>query len=168
VRAEGVGCAPRASKKTIPARATPVAPPTCCTVESSPEAEEACRRSTAAGTTPNIGAYARPIAAPTKAVAGASRSTRARQELAAGGGESPRTRADAVVTRTNSPAQAALAVLTSQEAQIVRLAAQGPSNRDIAAQLVLSPRTVGHYLYRAYPKLGVASRGELPALLGTR
>ncbi|MBR7830822.1 AAA family ATPase [Actinospica sp. MGRD01-02] len=95
---------------------------------------------------------------------------RARQELAASGagGEPPRTRADAVVTRTNSPAQAALAVLTSQEAQIVRLAAQGLSNRDIAAQLVLSPRTVGHHLYKAYPKLGVVSRGELPALLGTR
>ncbi|HTJ66654.1 MAG TPA: AAA family ATPase [Actinospica sp.] len=92
---------------------------------------------------------------------------RARQELAASGAgsEPARTAADAVVTRSNSPAQAALAVLTSQEAQIVRLAAQGLSNRDIAAQLVLSPRTVGHHLYKAYPKLGVVSRGELPALL---
>jgi DNA-binding CsgD family transcriptional regulator len=95
---------------------------------------------------------------------------RARQELAAtgSGGESARGAGEAVVTRTNSPAQAALAVLTSQEAQIVRLAAQGLSNRDIAAQLVLSPRTVGHHLYKAYPKLGVVSRGELPALLGHR
>jgi DNA-binding CsgD family transcriptional regulator len=46
----------------------------------------------------------------------------------------------------------------------VRLAAQGQSNKDIAAQLFLSPRTVGHHLYKAYPKLGVQSRGELAAL----
>ncbi|WP_034264195.1 helix-turn-helix transcriptional regulator [Actinospica robiniae] len=92
---------------------------------------------------------------------------RARQELAASGGPASTTAA-AVVTPTNGPAAAALAVLTSQEAQIVRLAAQGLSNRDIAAQLILSPRTVGHHLYKAYPKLGVLSRGELPALLGTK
>ena len=54
--------------------------------------------------------------------------------------------------------------LTPQELQIVRLAAQGLSNRDIAAQLFLSSRTVGHHLYKAYPKLGVASRGELAGL----
>ncbi len=54
--------------------------------------------------------------------------------------------------------------LTPQELQIVRLAAQGLSNKDIAAQLFLSPRTVGHHLYKAYPKLGVASRGELAGL----
>ena len=93
---------------------------------------------------------------------------RARKELAASGDAArPSISGNGVVTPTNSPAQAALAVLTSQEAQIVRLAAQGLSNRDIAAQLILSPRTVGHHLYKAYPKLGVLSRGELPALLGT-
>jgi DNA-binding CsgD family transcriptional regulator len=54
--------------------------------------------------------------------------------------------------------------LTPQESQIVRLAARGMSNKDIAAQLFLSPRTVGHHLYKAYPKLGVVSRGELPPL----
>lgn len=93
---------------------------------------------------------------------------RARQELAATGDAArPAGPGDGIVSATNSPAQAALAVLTSQEAQIVRLAARGLSNRDIAAQLILSPRTVGHHLYKAYPKLGVLSRGELPALLGT-
>ncbi|WP_406284177.1 ATP-binding protein [Embleya sp. NBC_00896] len=51
--------------------------------------------------------------------------------------------------------------LTSQELHVVRLAAQGLSNKDIAAQLFLSPRTVGHHLYKAYPKLGVTSRNDL-------
>ncbi|UGT46628.1 helix-turn-helix transcriptional regulator [Nocardia asteroides] len=55
-------------------------------------------------------------------------------------------------------------MLTPQESQIVRLAAQGLSNREIAARLLLSHRTVGHHLYKAYPKLGVLSRGELSEL----
>ncbi|MEV7213120.1 AAA family ATPase [Kitasatospora cineracea] len=58
-----------------------------------------------------------------------------------------------------------VAGLTPQESQIVRLAAQGLSNREIAAQLFLSARTVGHHLYKAYPKLGVGSRAELPGVL---
>ncbi|MFE1595318.1 AAA family ATPase [Nocardia sp. NPDC058705] len=57
-----------------------------------------------------------------------------------------------------------LSSLTPQESQIVRLAAQGLSNREIAARLFLSHRTVGHHLYKAYPKLGVLSRAELSAL----
>ncbi|GGU92996.1 LuxR family transcriptional regulator [Actinomadura cremea] len=54
--------------------------------------------------------------------------------------------------------------LTPQELQVVRMAATGLSNREIGAQLFLSPRTVGYHLYKAYPKLGVASRGELARL----
>ncbi|NEW46766.1 helix-turn-helix transcriptional regulator [Nocardia cyriacigeorgica] len=65
------------------------------------------------------------------------------------------------VGSASRPVRGPAASLTPQELQIVRLAAQGLSNRDIAAQLVLSPRTVGHHLYKAYPKLGVVSRGEL-------
>ncbi|GGU90513.1 hypothetical protein GCM10010182_01380 [Actinomadura cremea] len=57
--------------------------------------------------------------------------------------------------------------LTPQELQVVRLAATGLTNRDIGAQLFLSPRTVGYHLYNAYPKLGVTSRGELSSLLAT-
>jgi DNA-binding CsgD family transcriptional regulator len=74
-------------------------------------------------------------------------------------GWSPRRTAGAT-----DPARA-LSQLTPQELQIVRLAAQGLSNRDIAAQLFLSPRIVGYHLYKAYPKLGVAARSELPGQL---
>ncbi|MGW6499233.1 helix-turn-helix transcriptional regulator [Nonomuraea angiospora] len=58
--------------------------------------------------------------------------------------------------------------LTPQELQVVRLAAAGLSNRDIAGQLFLSPKTVAQHLYKAYPKLGVTSRTQLDHLdLGT-
>ncbi|TDE57722.1 helix-turn-helix transcriptional regulator [Nonomuraea mesophila] len=56
------------------------------------------------------------------------------------------------------------AQLTPQERQIVRLAAQGLSNKDIAAHLFLSPRTVGQHLYKAFPKLGVTARTQLAKL----
>lgn len=55
----------------------------------------------------------------------------------------------------------AWAALTGQEREIVRLAATGMTNREIAATLYLSPKTVSTHLYNAFPKLGVASRGQL-------
>ncbi|WP_218024351.1 helix-turn-helix transcriptional regulator, partial [Nocardia lijiangensis] len=58
-----------------------------------------------------------------------------------------------------------LAALTPQELQVVRLAGDGASNREIGAQLFLSPRTVASHLYRAFPKLGISSRAELSKLL---
>ncbi len=47
---------------------------------------------------------------------------------------------------------------------MVRLAASGATNRDIAARLFLSPRTVSYHLYRAFPKLGVSTRTALARL----
>ena len=55
----------------------------------------------------------------------------------------------------------ALAELTPQQRQIVRLASDGLTNREIGDRLFLSPRTVGSHLYRSYPKLGVADRHQL-------
>jgi DNA-binding CsgD family transcriptional regulator len=75
--------------------------------------------------------------------------------------ERARAELNAASGTTTQPSQAGLPRLTSQELQVTRLAAQGLSNRDIAAQLFLSPRTVGYHLYKAYPKLGITSRSQL-------
>jgi DNA-binding CsgD family transcriptional regulator len=78
---------------------------------------------------------------------------RARRELAATG-ETARKRVDE--TRAN---------LTTQEAQIARLASEGLTNPQIGAQLFLSPRTVEWHLAHVYPKLGIRSRRELASAL---
>jgi DNA-binding CsgD family transcriptional regulator len=57
--------------------------------------------------------------------------------------------------------------LTSAERQVAELVAQGRSNRDVAAQLVVTVRTVESNLTRVYAKLGVRSRTELAHLLAS-
>ena len=66
------------------------------------------------------------------------------------------------VAGADAPAEPdALGELTPQQRQIVRLASDGLTNRQIADRLFLSPRTVSSHLYRTYPKLGVAGRNQL-------
>jgi DNA-binding CsgD family transcriptional regulator len=74
---------------------------------------------------------------------------RARIELRASGGQA---RERAVQTRNP---------LTAQEALIARLASEGASNPEIAAQLFISPATVAYHLRKVFTKLGVSSRTQL-------
>lgn len=80
--------------------------------------------------------------------------TRAWEDLA-------RTELRAAGVATEVPEPLAWASLTAQEREVVRLAASGKTNPEIAAALYLSPRTVSTHLYNAFPKLGVASRAQL-------
>jgi DNA-binding CsgD family transcriptional regulator/tetratricopeptide (TPR) repeat protein len=74
---------------------------------------------------------------------------RARRELAATG--------ETVRKRTVET----LDDLTTQEAQVARLAADGQTNPEIGAQLFISPRTVEYHLRKVFTKLGISSRKEL-------
>ena len=56
-------------------------------------------------------------------------------------------------------------ILTAQELRVARHAAAGMRNRDIAAFLYLSPRTVESYLASAYRKLDVSNRTQLAGVL---
>ena len=59
--------------------------------------------------------------------------------------------------------------LTARESEIARLASLGNSDREIAAFLSITVRTVETHLFRVYGKLGVRGRAELaPVLTGSR
>ncbi|HEY2577201.1 MAG TPA: LuxR C-terminal-related transcriptional regulator, partial [Streptosporangiaceae bacterium] len=81
---------------------------------------------------------------------------RARIELRASGGQA---REQAIETRDP---------LTAQEAVIARLAADGASNPQIAAQLFISPATVAYHLHKVFTKLGISSRSQLAPALPAR
>lgn len=48
--------------------------------------------------------------------------------------------------------------LTEREVEVLRLIARGRSNKEVAAQLVISPKTVGRHVENVYAKIGVSSR----------
>ena len=79
---------------------------------------------------------------------------RAQAELRAAGAQGLSTEPDAFT------------LLTPQQ-QIVRLAARGLTNREIAEKLYLSPRTVSSHLYRAFPELGITVRSQLRDVVET-
>jgi DNA-binding CsgD family transcriptional regulator len=71
-------------------------------------------------------------------------------------------RASGETARKRDPSTAA--ALTPMELQTAQLAAQGLSNKDVAAQLWISPRTVAFHLRNVFTKTGITSRGELGRL----
>jgi len=83
------------------------------------------------------------------AMGGRSWAARAERELAAAGGEQG---------AAGGPDE-----LTARERDVCGLVASGATNREVAAALFVSPRTVEHHLRLAYRKLGVRSRSELAA-----
>jgi HD-GYP domain-containing protein (c-di-GMP phosphodiesterase class II) len=63
--------------------------------------------------------------------------------------------AGVVAGRVRRPTPAGL---TAREVEVLGLVARGLSNREIAAQLVVSPRTAEHHVQHIYGKIGVSSR----------
>jgi DNA-binding NarL/FixJ family response regulator len=64
---------------------------------------------------------------------------------------------------TASPQAAAAHGLTQRELQVLRLVAQGATNRSIAAELVLSDRTIDRHVSNIFAKLRVSSRAAATA-----
>jgi DNA-binding NarL/FixJ family response regulator len=56
--------------------------------------------------------------------------------------------------------------LTPSERRVAEMAAEGPTNREIAQALFVTPKTVEVHLSSAYRKLGIGSRSQLAAALG--
>jgi DNA-binding CsgD family transcriptional regulator len=56
--------------------------------------------------------------------------------------------------------------LTPAERRVAELAASGLTNRDVAAALFISPKTVEANLSRIYRKLGIHTRAELGRQMG--
>jgi DNA-binding CsgD family transcriptional regulator len=75
--------------------------------------------------------------------------------------ERARVELEATGERTRKRTVDTLGELTAQEAQISRLAARGRTNREIAAQLFITPSTVEYHLRKVFRKLDVKSRTQL-------
>jgi DNA-binding CsgD family transcriptional regulator len=80
--------------------------------------------------------------------------TRAREELKAAG------------ARPRRAWRSGLEALTPSELRVVRLVADGRTNREIAHELYVTLKTVEGHLSRAYTKLGIDGRGQLSRVLG--
>jgi DNA-binding CsgD family transcriptional regulator len=91
-------------------------------------------------------------------------SARARVELRATGG----TAAEGDAAEKEAVAAAGLEELTAHELQIARLVAYGMTNREVAAKLFLSPKTIEYHLSQIYRKLDLRSRTQLASLMASQ
>ena len=71
-------------------------------------------------------------------------------------------RASGETARARDPST--VLTLTPMELRVAQLVSQGLSNKDVAAQCWISPRTVAFHLRNCFTKTGVTSRGELAQL----
>jgi DNA-binding CsgD family transcriptional regulator len=58
--------------------------------------------------------------------------------------------------------------LTPAELRVVRMAAEGRTNRQIAQDLYVTVKTVEGHLAHAYAKLGIPGRPQLPGTLAAQ
>ena len=91
-------------------------------------------------------------------------------ELAEACGAAPlqqhvRAELQAAGVRPRATALSGVEALTASEKRVAGLAADGGTNRDIAQELFVTPKTVEVHLSNTYRKLGIRSRRELPSAL---
>ncbi len=60
--------------------------------------------------------------------------------------------------RGRAPRPAWPAGLSEREVEVLRLVAKGLSNREVAARLLISPRTAEHHVQHIYARIGVSTR----------
>ena len=65
--------------------------------------------------------------------------------------------------RPTPPREVGRRGLTSREAEVLRLVAQGQSNKEIAAELVLSVRTVERHITNLYGKIDARGKADATA-----
>lgn len=70
----------------------------------------------------------------------------------------------AIGTAERGPDPSSTSELTAQQQQIARLVAEGATNREVAAHMFISPRTVEHHLRGIFRKLNIRSRVDLARL----
>lgn len=155
-----IGIALRAAAATTPADAVPILEEAVAVLEDSPSQLERARALADLGRAIRLAGRPRDAREPLRLAlelavhSGSNRlAAQAHGELLAAG------------VRPRRVAVTGVDALTPAERRVAELAAGGRSNRAIAEQLYISEKTVEGHLGKVYDKLGVRSRGQLPALI---